>query len=216
MKNVACAQKAQTQASTTTNNQPTSISIGTYIPHSKFLHSHSMTFPSISFFLSNSTKLFLSSKLKPPLLPMSHSTITNSIPCPKTRLRGVVFDMDGTLTVPAIDFAAMYRAVLGDDEYRRIKASNPSSGIDILHHIETLSPDQQRKAYDTIADYERQGLDRLQIMPGMYLSLFQSTYTSVRLHSLAPSNIFLYNIIFIVHGKIWTWNKYNNHIIWGS
>ncbi|XP_028793273.1 haloacid dehalogenase-like hydrolase domain-containing protein At2g33255 [Neltuma alba] len=84
---------------------------------------------------------------------------------PKARLRGVVFDMDGTLTVPAIDFAAMYRAVLGDDEYRRIKSENPS-GIDILHLIEDWNPEKQRIAYETITDYERQGLDRLQIMPG--------------------------------------------------
>ncbi|KAI9196250.1 hypothetical protein LWI28_022282 [Acer negundo] len=84
---------------------------------------------------------------------------------PKTRLRGVVFDMDGTLTVPVIDFAAMYRTVLGEHEYKRIKAENPS-GIDILHHIESWSPDKQRNAYQAIADYERQGLDRLQIMPG--------------------------------------------------
>lgn len=88
-----------------------------------------------------------------------------SPPKPKTRLRGVVFDMDGTLTVPVIDFPAMYRAVLGEDEYRRIKAENPT-GIDILHHIENWSPDKQRHAYQTIADFERQGLDRLQIMPG--------------------------------------------------
>ncbi|KAH9681552.1 Haloacid dehalogenase-like hydrolase domain-containing protein [Citrus sinensis] len=88
-----------------------------------------------------------------------------SPPKPKTRLRGVVFDMDGTLTVPVIDFPAMYRAVLGEDEYKRVKAENPT-GIDILHHIESWSPDLQRHAYQTIADFERQGLDRLQIMPG--------------------------------------------------
>ncbi|KAL9408502.1 hypothetical protein AB3S75_046966 [Citrus x aurantiifolia] len=88
-----------------------------------------------------------------------------SPPKPKTRLRGVVFDMDGTLTVPVIDFPAMYRAVLGEDEYKRVKAENPT-GIDILHHIENWSPDLQRHAYQTIADFERQGLDRLQIMPG--------------------------------------------------
>ena len=79
--------------------------------------------------------------------------------------------MDGTLTVPAIDFPAMYRAVLGEDEYLRIRAENPS-GIDILHQIENWSPEKQRKAYDTIADYERQGLDRLQIMPGMESLVF--------------------------------------------
>ncbi|KAK1308016.1 hypothetical protein QJS10_CPA09g01935 [Acorus calamus] len=84
----------------------------------------------------------------------------------KGRLRGVVFDMDGTLTVPVIDFAAMYRAVLGEDVYASIKLKNPGSGIDILHHIETLEPDEQKRAHEIIADFERRGLDRLQIMPG--------------------------------------------------
>jgi len=73
--------------------------------------------------------------------------------------------MDGTLTVPVIDFPAMYKAVLGEERYLSIKARSPS-GIDILHHIETWSPSEQQRAYEVIADYERQGLDRLQIMPG--------------------------------------------------
>ncbi|KAJ9700840.1 hypothetical protein PVL29_006255 [Vitis rotundifolia] len=88
----------------------------------------------------------------------------------KARLRGVVFDMDGTLTVPVIDFPAMYRSVLGEDEYLSVKAKNPT-GIDILHQIENWSPEKQRKAYETIADFERQGLDRLQIMPGWLMGL---------------------------------------------
>ncbi|XP_060178644.1 haloacid dehalogenase-like hydrolase domain-containing protein At2g33255 isoform X1 [Lycium barbarum] len=83
----------------------------------------------------------------------------------KPRIKGVVFDMDGTLTVPVIDFQAMYKAVLGNDEYVAVKSKSPS-GIDILHHIESWSPDKQRKAYEIIADFEKQGLDRLQIMPG--------------------------------------------------
>ncbi|KAJ8547160.1 hypothetical protein K7X08_010746 [Anisodus acutangulus] len=83
----------------------------------------------------------------------------------KPHLKGVVFDMDGTLTVPVIDFQAMYKAVLGNDEYLAVKSKNPS-GIDILHHIESWSPDKQRKAYEIIADFEKQGLDRLQVMPG--------------------------------------------------
>ncbi|OWM87033.1 hypothetical protein CDL15_Pgr019840 [Punica granatum] len=94
-----------------------------------------------------------------------------SNPTRKARLRGVVFDMDGTLTVPVIDFAAMYRAVLGDPEYLRVRAENPS-GIDILHHIESWDPDRQKKANEIIAEYERRGLDRLQIMP---VFLFLST-----------------------------------------
>ncbi|XP_020587309.1 haloacid dehalogenase-like hydrolase domain-containing protein At2g33255 isoform X3 [Phalaenopsis equestris] len=84
----------------------------------------------------------------------------------KPALRGVVFDMDGTLTVPVIDFSAMYREVLGDDGYAAAKSGNPGGTVDILHHIETLAPQEQQRAYEIIADFERQGLDRLQIMPG--------------------------------------------------
>lgn len=76
-----------------------------------------------------------------------------------------MFDMDGTLTVPVIDFAAMYKAVLGEDEYLDVKAKNPS-GIDILHIIENWSADKQQKAYEAIAEFERLGMDQLQIMPG--------------------------------------------------
>ncbi|EPS59385.1 hypothetical protein M569_15423, partial [Genlisea aurea] len=83
----------------------------------------------------------------------------------KPRLRGVVFDMDGTLTVPVIDFPAMYRSVLGEEEYRRARSENPS-GIDILHLIEKWSVDEKKKAYDIIEDFEKNGMDRLQIMPG--------------------------------------------------
>lgn len=104
--------------------------------------------------------------LKPSLSPSSLSFMANFTSLtPKARLRGVVFDMDGTLTVPVIDFSAMYKAVLGEEEYLSVKSENPS-GIDILHYIESWSPDKQRKAYEIITDFERQGLDRLQIMPG--------------------------------------------------
>ncbi|XP_020222054.1 haloacid dehalogenase-like hydrolase domain-containing protein At2g33255 isoform X2 [Cajanus cajan] len=102
--------------------------------------------------ISSSAKAFFLSAF-PHSKRMSNSGV-------KTRLRGVVFDMDGTLTVPVIDFPAMYRAVLGDEEYRRIKAENPS-GVDILGEIEAWPPHEQRKAYDTIAEYERQGATEL-------------------------------------------------------
>ncbi|KAJ4802368.1 Catalytic/ hydrolase/ phosphoglycolate phosphatase [Rhynchospora pubera] len=83
----------------------------------------------------------------------------------KPTLRGLVFDMDGTLTVPVIDFPAMYREVLGPEAYA---AANKAGGgsVDILHHIEAWGPQEQRRAYEVIARFEQDGLDRLQIMPG--------------------------------------------------
>ncbi|KAH1139011.1 hypothetical protein AAZX31_10G180800 [Glycine max] len=110
--------------------------------------------------VSNCAKSFILSTL-----PKSKQMSRQAPGVVKTRLRGVVFDMDGTLTVPVIDFPAMYRAVLGDEEYLRLKAENPS-GIDILGHIDGWPPHKQRKAFDAIAEVERQGLERLQIMPG--------------------------------------------------
>jgi len=109
------------------------------------------------------TKAFL-------LFPRTMSSLTVT----KTRLRGVVFDMDGTLTVPVIDFPSMYKAVLGDDQYLRVKASNPA-GIDILKLIDHWSPHQQRQAYDTIAHFEKQALDHLQIMPGSIVDTYLSS-----------------------------------------
>ncbi|KAJ9558716.1 hypothetical protein OSB04_013330 [Centaurea solstitialis] len=114
--------------------------------------------PPSSFFFS--TTPFCKSFSKS--VAMAAQSTSNAV---KSRLRGVVFDMDGTLTVPVIDFPAMYKAVLGQDEYISIRSNSPS-GIDILHLIEQWSPDKQQKAYEVIADFEQQGLDRLQIMPG--------------------------------------------------
>ncbi|KAL5212515.1 hypothetical protein ABZP36_023362 [Zizania latifolia] len=90
---------------------------------------------------------------------------------PPLRLRGVVFDMDGTLTVPVIDFPAMYREVLGGDAaYAAARAAGGGS-VDILHCIESWAPDEQRRAYEVIARFEQEGLDRLRIMPGKLLRL---------------------------------------------
>ncbi|XP_057830438.1 haloacid dehalogenase-like hydrolase domain-containing protein At2g33255 isoform X3 [Cryptomeria japonica] len=82
----------------------------------------------------------------------------------KPKLKGVVFDMDGTLTVPVIDFALMKRKVLGDDHH--YFKSGSTSRIDILHEIEQWSPERQQKAYSIITDMEREAHERLQIMPG--------------------------------------------------
>lgn len=101
--------------------------------------------------------------------PMSSSAADDGVAASpkKGRLRGLVFDMDGTLTVPAIDFGAMYRAVLGEEGYAAWRSrSATGGGVDILHHIESWPPAEKQRAYETIAYFERQGLDRLQIMPG--------------------------------------------------
>ncbi|XP_066328837.1 haloacid dehalogenase-like hydrolase domain-containing protein At2g33255 [Miscanthus floridulus] len=96
----------------------------------------------------------------------SASAVPAPAPGPRRPLRGVVFDMDGTLTVPVIDFPAMYREVLGGDAAYAAARAAGRGAVDILHCIEDWAPDKQRHAYEVIARFEREGLDRLQIMPG--------------------------------------------------
>jgi hypothetical protein len=91
--------------------------------------------------------------------------------------------MDGTLTVPVIDFPAMYREVLGGDAAYAAARAAGGGAVDILHCIEDWAPDKQRHAYEVIARFEREGLDRLQIMPGL-----ATTHRPAR---LAPASGFL-------------------------
>ncbi|KAA8527833.1 hypothetical protein F0562_035298 [Nyssa sinensis] len=84
---------------------------------------------------------------------------------PERPSRRIVHNATAHPKTPLLAPKAMYKAVLGEEEYIAVRSKSPP-GIDILHHIENWSPMKQQKAYEIIADFERQGLDRLQIMPG--------------------------------------------------
>ena len=75
--------------------------------------------------------------------------MNTAIPVP----RGIIFDMDGTLTVPVLDFAAM-RARLGI----------PSG--DILATVRSWTPEQQTHAYAIIDELEEQGRCDMALQPG--------------------------------------------------
>ncbi|GLC38602.1 hypothetical protein PLESTB_000451400 [Pleodorina starrii] len=76
-------------------------------------------------------------------------------PGEKPVLRGVVFDMDGTLLKPVIDFAEMRRRV----------GLLPHQG-DILDVINKWPDDERARAYATIAEIEEQALRDMALMPG--------------------------------------------------
>ncbi len=68
-------------------------------------------------------------------------------------VRGVIFDMDGTLIEPAIDFAGMRRAV----------------GVlegDILEVIERWSPERQREAHAILERFEAEAAERMELRAG--------------------------------------------------
>lgn len=72
----------------------------------------------------------------------------------RKRLRGVVFDMDGTLTRPNLDFGEMYRraGVDGSD--------------DILAAIAAMPPADAAKASAVVEEMEAEGRRTLELMPG--------------------------------------------------
>ena len=87
------------------------------------------------------------------LTSLAFSSMT---PSPQLRptLRGVIFDMDGTLTVPNVDFAEMYRrcGVSRDD--------------DILAAVESMEPTQAAEALEIIEEMEEEGRQTLRLAPG--------------------------------------------------
>eukprot|EP01012_Entosiphon_sulcatum_P055912 TRINITY_DN7857_c0_g1_i2.p1 TRINITY_DN7857_c0_g1~~TRINITY_DN7857_c0_g1_i2.p1 ORF type:complete len:123 (-),score=16.23 TRINITY_DN7857_c0_g1_i2:360-704(-) len=74
--------------------------------------------------------------------------------CQRSPLAGVVFDLDGTLTVDgAIDFDAMRRAV-----------GIPSTS-DILQHINELPPEEREKANGIIEEIEMRAIEKQELQP---------------------------------------------------
>jgi len=69
-------------------------------------------------------------------------------------LRGVVFDMDGTLTIPNLDFAEMYRRC-GVDR-----------SDDILRAIAAMEDADAERANAIVEEMEAEGRRTLQLMPG--------------------------------------------------
>jgi len=69
-------------------------------------------------------------------------------------LRGVVFDMDGTLTIPNIDFADMYR-----------RCGVPKNE-DILAAVSSMPRDEAKKANAIIDEFEEDGRQTLRLSRG--------------------------------------------------
>jgi len=78
-------------------------------------------------------------------------------PPPRPIIRGAVFDMDGTLTLPVIDFAEMRR-----------RAGVPPGG-DILATIEAITdPEAKAAAIAAVEEVEREGLEGLAPAKGLH------------------------------------------------
>ena len=69
-------------------------------------------------------------------------------------LRGIVFDMDGTLTIPNLDFGEMYRRC------------NVDSSKDILEEVGMMPASKKAQANAIIDEMEEEGRQTLELMPG--------------------------------------------------
>jgi HAD superfamily hydrolase (TIGR01549 family) len=78
----------------------------------------------------------------------------NNVIKKKPILRGVCFDMDGTLTIPNLDFGEMYRRCGVD------------SSKDILEEIAAMPESEQKVAYNIMDEIEEEGRRTLELMPG--------------------------------------------------
>ena len=85
-----------------------------------------------------------------PIMTAAMHTASRSRPV----LRGVVFDMDGTLTIPNLDFVEMYRRC-GVDKSE-----------DILAAIQAMQPSEAAAANAVIAEMEEEGRRTLKLAPG--------------------------------------------------
>jgi len=71
-----------------------------------------------------------------------------------TNFQAVIFDMDGTLIEPLLDFA----------EIRRVLGIHPQAGI--LESLDTLAPAQRQAAHKQLLGFELAAAQRAKLMPG--------------------------------------------------
>eukprot|EP01125_Pyxidicula_operculata_P010952 TRINITY_DN3596_c0_g1_i2.p1 TRINITY_DN3596_c0_g1~~TRINITY_DN3596_c0_g1_i2.p1 ORF type:complete len:197 (-),score=17.53 TRINITY_DN3596_c0_g1_i2:41-631(-) len=72
------------------------------------------------------------------------------------KFKGVIFDMDGTLTVPCLDFSAMRKAV------------GIPKGSDILLTLNTFPEPKRSECYAIIDQFEQIGREKLELMNGVF------------------------------------------------
>lgn len=66
----------------------------------------------------------------------------------------------------------------------RSKLGLPPTGGDILDIISTWEPDRQKWAHDTLAEIERQALEKLKVMPGVQELCRRAMYKILHMYPL--------------------------------
>lgn len=72
-----------------------------------------------------------------------------------TEITGVIFDMDGTMTIPVLNFRGLHTRL------------NLAPGVDILPTILQYSPEEKARALSIIEDFEDEGIRNMRLQPGL-------------------------------------------------
>lgn len=87
------------------------------------------------------------------------------------RIKGIIFDMDGTLVQPCIDFADMRSRIyeIADNDPNLQSSTDPSLDKrgDVLELYEYLSKEGQKKAKEVFRDIEEKSLKDMKLMEGL-------------------------------------------------
>lgn len=81
-------------------------------------------------------------------------------------IAGVIFDMDGTLVKPCIDFADMRRRIYDIADSDPFLKGNSDRG-DVLKLYETFSPSGKIEAKEVFDDIERRAIGAMELMDGV-------------------------------------------------
>jgi phosphoglycolate phosphatase-like HAD superfamily hydrolase len=83
---------------------------------------------------------------------------------PQSPLVGVIFDMDGTLIQPCIDFDSLRRRIY---KIASEDAGRPIASGDVVTMVEDFSPSNRQRAQEVFRDIEAKALRDMKAMPGM-------------------------------------------------
>ena len=82
-------------------------------------------------------------------------TVNRAVKNQSVQVHGFVFDLDGTLTLPVLDFAELRR---------RLQCPN---GVDILTFCHSKSGKDKEKAFHVVEEFEEEGRQNTKLQPGV-------------------------------------------------
>ncbi|MCP4176494.1 MAG: HAD family hydrolase [bacterium] len=92
-------------------------------------------------------------------------------------IKGVVFDMDGTITVPVIDFAKLREEL------------NVDSKWDLLKDLNLLTDSEKKKHLSVIHKYEKEAIDNIKLQEGVVKSISMLKSRGIKLAVLTRNSM---------------------------